>query len=540
MSKIIENGSTAREKLITGINKLSDLVVSTLGPNGRNIVFVENGEVRSTKDGVTVAKNVVLEDPIENLGADMVKQASLKTADVAGDGTTTSTLLTREIINEGVKHVNNGSNVVELKKGIDFAVNKIIENLSWFKEEISSEDQLKQIATISSNNDSEAGNLIATAISKVGREGIVHIEESNTDETRLETVEGMQFDKGWKSHFFVTNENTMTTLLEDPLILIVDKKLTPIKELLGILERAASENKPLLVVAEDIDGEALSTMIVNKIRGIIKICAVKAPDFGDRRKLILEDLAILTGGKVVTADKGMLLEEFDTDWFGRARTVTVSKDQTTIVDGKGDEKEIKERIEAIQKQIENSVSQFEKEKLQERLSKLVGGVAIIFVGGTTETEIKEKKDRVEDALYATKAAVEEGIIPGGGSALIHSVSKYVIENGSDDFILGQKIVINACQKPFSKILENAGYETANIYNLLNTVKNSDSWTGFDLKSNSTLNMKTVGIIDPFKVTRVALQNAASVASTVLLTEGIIIEKPKVKEQNDLGNMGGMF
>ena len=538
MNKIINYGPDARKKLAIGINKLSDAVTSTLGPNGRNVVYTENGEVRSTKDGVTVAKIISkLEDPIEDLGAQMLKQASIKTANNAGDGTTTSTLLAQQIIQGGLNYLDKGSNAVEIKKGIDSAVKEVVAELyKNIVTEISSEEQLKQIATISANGDEEIGKLIATAIQKVGREGIVHIEESKSDETYLETVEGMQFDRGYKSPYFVTDNNTMSTSIQDALILIADKKFTQIKELLPILEAVSAQNKSLLVIAEDIEGEALATLIVNKARGILKVVAVKAPDFGDRRKLLLEDIAIMTGGQVFSTEKGMKLDKFDWKWFGEARVVTVNKDNTTLVDGKGDADAIKLRIEELQSQIEKSTSPYEKEKLQERLAKFIGGVAIVHVGGYTEAEMKEKKDRVDDALQATKAALEEGIVPGGGAVLLHA--RNCIETNN----IGAQIVYNACASPFKKILSNAGYEHEDIYNAINSVTGGNYWCGWDLKSEEFVNMKEAGIIDPSKVTRIALENAASVAGTILLTEAVVVDKPEDKKESDagFGGMNGMF
>jgi len=539
MSKqIIEFGPEARKKLMKGIETLSNAVTTTLGPNGRNVIFMKDGNVLSTKDGVSVAKTIIsLEDPIEELGVQMVKQAAIKTADTAGDGTTTSTLLAAEMIKQGLNHLNNGVNAVEVKRGIDTAVKEVIEFIrTELKENISSEEQLKQIASISANNDVEVGELIATAMQKVGREGVVHIEESKSGETYLETVEGMQFERGYKSPYFVTDNNMMTCTLNDTLILILDKKITQVKELLPILENVSAQNKSLLVIAEDIDGEALATLIVNKARGILKVCAVKAPDFGDRRKLILEDIATLTGGQVVSSEKGMKLDKFNTDWFGKARVVTIDKDHTTIVDGKGDETAINQRIEELQNQIENSRSPFEQEKLQERLAKFIGGVAIIHVGGNTETEMKEKKDRVDDALHATKAAIEEGIVPGGGIALLHARNGI---NSREN--IGAKIVWEACAAPFKKILINAGYEQEHIYKILNDVASDSKWNGWNIKQECYDNMKKSGIIDPSKVTRCALENAASVAGTVLLTECTVVDKPEEKKSNEgFGGMEGMY
>jgi chaperonin GroEL len=549
MSKVIEFGPEGRKKLVSGIDKLADAVVATLGPNGRNVVIVnEQGQVQSTKDGVTVAKSISLSDNVEEVGVKMVKQAAIKTADNAGDGTTTSTLLAREMVKAGLNHLNNGANAVEIKRGIDSAVKQVVEAIrQQIKEEISSEEQLEQIATISANNDPEVGKLIATALNKVGREGVVSIEESKSGETALETVEGMQFERGYKSHYFVTNNSNMTAYLENPYILIADKRFTQINDLLPILQAVSSQSRPLLIIAEDIEGEALATLIVNKTRGIIKVAAVKAPDFGDRRKLILEDVAILTGGQVFSSEKGMKLDKFSWDWLGSARLVTITKDQTTIIDGKGDSEVIEARIEELQQQIENANSPFEQEKLQERLAKFVGGVAIVYVGGNTETEIKEKKDRVEDALYATKAAIEEGIVAGGGSALLFAREAITESNEESDAIkIGKRIVYRACGKPFEQILLNAGYTQNDMYPIINEIGNQGEggtkpWFGFNIKEETIVNMKETGIIDPAKVTRTALENAASVAGTVLLTECVVVDNPEdKKEGDDFGGMGGMF
>ena len=540
MSKIIEFGPEARRQLVSGIDKLADAVVATLGPNGRNVVISNSqGYPQSTKDGVTVAKSISLSDNVEEVGVQMVKQAAIKTADVAGDGTTTSTLLAREMVKAGLQHLNNGANAVEIKRNIDKAVKEVVNSLRKnISEDISSEDQLKQVATISANNDDEVGTLIATAMNKVGREGVVTIEESKTGETYLETVEGMQFDRGYKSHYFVTDNNTMSCTLEDTLVLMTDKKITTVKELLPILEAVSAQNKSLLIVAEDIDSEALATLIVNKMRGTIKVCAVKAPDFGDRRRLILEDMAILTGGQVFSTEKGMKLDKFSWDWFGKARLVTVTKDETTIVDGRGESGSIQARIEALQQQIEKSASSFEQEKLQERLAKFTGGVAIVHVGGMTETEMKEKKDRVDDALHATKAALEEGIIPGGGAALIYARESINRSN------IGAEIVYQACGKPFETILTNAGYSSTEAQMLGLKLDSTDHWIGYNLKTETMVNMKEAGIIDPAKVARTALENASSVAGTILLTECVIVDNPKDKKSDDdmsgMGGMGGMF
>jgi chaperonin GroEL len=538
MSKIIELGPDARKQLVAGIDKLADAVVATLGPNGRNVVIANNGVPQSTKDGVTVAKNVSLEDPIEELGVQMVKQAAINTANSAGDGTTTSTLLAREMVKAGLSHLNNGVNAVEIKRGIDTAVKQVVEQLRSNAEDISSEEQLEQIATISANNDPEVGKLIATAMQKVGREGVVYIEESKSSETYLETVEGLQFDRGFKSPYFVTNNATMSAVLDKPYILIADQRFTTVKDLLPVLEGVSGTGRSLLIIAEDIDNEALATLVVNKMRGTLAVCAVKAPDFGDRRKLILEDIATLTGGEVFSKEKGMKLDKFSWDWFGESRTVTVTKEQTTIVDGKGETGRIEARIEALQQQIEQAGSPFEVEKLQERLSKFVGGVAIVHVGGNTETEMKEKKDRVDDALQATKAAIEEGIVPGGGAALLYA--REGIENQGE---MGPQIVYQACGKPFEQILINAGYDQVKAKMLaMNYYTNETNWEGHDVKTGMIINMKEVGIIDPAKVTRTALENAASVAGTILLTECVIVDNPEDKPEVDpmAGMMGGMM
>jgi len=538
MSKQIEFGSEARNQLVKGIDVLADAVVSTLGPNGRNVVIAnEQGSPQSTKDGVTVAKSIILKDPNQELGVQLVKQAAIKTAEKAGDGTTTSTLLAREMIKAGLSALNNSENAVQIKRDIDSTVQQVVDNLkNNLSEDISGEEQLEQIATISANNDPETGKLIATAIDKVGMEGVVHIEESKTGETYLETVEGMQFDRGYKSPYFVTDNNSMTATLDNPLILIADQKLTQVKELLPILESVSSQARSLLIIAEDVDNEALATLIVNKMRGTMKVCAVKAPEFGDRRKLVLEDIAITTGGQVFSKEKGMKLDKFSWEWFGEARTVTIEKDTTTIVDGKGTVETIETRIEELQQQIDKATTPFEVEKLQERLAKFVGGVAIIHVGGNTETEMKEKKDRVDDALHATKAAIEEGIVPGGGTALLYASS------GLEANTTGAQIVKAACAKPFSQILVNAGWDEVDGRIMADNLINSgnDAWTGFNIKTMEKVNMKEAGIIDPTKVSRAALQNAASVAGTVLLTECTIVNELEENKTPQIDPMMGMM
>jgi len=538
MTKQVEYSNQARKQLVEGINKLADAVTSTLGPNGRNVVYRnETGEVRSTKDGVTVAKIISLKDPIHNIAVDMLKQAAIKTANAAGDGTTTSTLLAQFITNEGLKALDEGGNAVEIKRQIDKAVKQVIDYIKTeLAEDITSEEQLDQIATVSANNDPEVGKLITSALEAVGRDGIVTIEESRTGDTYLETVEGIQFDRGFKSPYFVTDNSTMSSILDSPYILIYDGKISVAKELLPILEAVSSENKSLLIIAEDIDQEALATLIVNKMRGTIKVCAVKAPDFGDRRKLIMEDIAILTGGQVVSTEKGMKLSRFDKAWFGQARKATVQKESSTIIDGKGELTAIESRIEDLKNQIDNAKTPFETEKLQERLAKFTGGVSIIHVGGNSELEMKEKKDRVEDALHATRAAIDQGIVPGGGIALLYAGQVLDLKLGT-----GYRIVYEACQAPFFKILTNAGYAQDEIIDIINKLnKDADKWTGWNLKAENMDNMKEAGIIDPFKVTRSALENASSVAGTILLTECVVADEPSETPAGSIPGMDNMM
>jgi chaperonin GroEL len=541
MAKIINYGDEARKNLAAGIEQLANAVVTTLGPNGRNVVIQsEHGVPQSTKDGVTVAKAIELEDPVQNMGAQMLKQAAIKTAEQAGDGTTTSTLLAREIVNAASRYSDKGHNIVDIKRGLDKCTKAHVETLRKMSQDISSEDQLRQVATISANNDEEVGELIATAINKVGRDGIVTIEESRTGETYLETVEGLQFDRGYKSPYFVTNNDDMSSTLRNPSILFYNGRLTQIKELLPLLENMSSQSKPLLIVAEEIDGEALATLIVNKMRGILNVCAVKAPDFGDRRTLLMNDMATLTGGQVVDKDKGMKLDKFDLNWLGECRTVTITKESTTIVDGAGNSDTIKELCSSLQNQIENSTSPFETEKLQERLAKLVGGVAVIHVGGNTETEMKEKKDRVDDALQATKAAIEEGIVPGGGLALLHSAYDTTCELKNYDEELGCRIMQSVLQKPFEQILVNAGLKD-DVHSIKHSILDQeDRNIGYNIKTSEYIDFFEAGIIDPTKVTRCALENAVSIAGTILLTECTLVEKPKEKTEESFGGMPGMY
>ena len=540
MSKKITFSKDARNKLADGVDKLADAVTSTLGPSGRNVIIEqEMGNPVSTKDGVTVAKSIELKDKVENLGAQIVKQASIKTAEQAGDGTTTSTLLAQSILSEGLDRMKQGSNAVDIKRGIDDAVKDIVNYLSVESKDVTKEDQLKQIATISANNDTEVGELISAAMDNVGSDGVVAIEESKTGETYLETVEGMQFNRGYKSPYFVTDNNSMQAILNDPYVLITDKKLQHVKELLPILEAVSSQNKSLLLIAEDIGGEALSTLVVNKMRGILPVVAVNAPEFGDRRKDMLQDIAVLTGATVVSTEKGMRLDKFDTNWLGKANKVTVGKDQTTIVDAQGATADIEVRVQEIKSQIEETSSPYDKQKLQERLSKFVGGVALVHVGGLTEIEMKEKKDRVDDALHATKAAIEEGILPGGGVALLNAALWLTdsLNNEMDDSptpqgdrAVGYDIIINACERPFYKILENAGYSYDQIGDIESVIKSrGEFWFGYNPREEDFFDMFNEGIIDPTKVTRLALENAASVAGTLLITEAVV---SKGKEKKD--------
>jgi len=540
-----EFGNDLKNKLSNGIIKLNASVSSTLGPSGRNVLIKnEDGTVRITKDGVTVAKAFTrLEDPVEDVGAQLIKQVSIKSADKAGDGTTTSTLLATTMVLEGIKGIGRGSNPVEVKKGIDKAVAQVVKHLKTISTDITSEDQIKQVATISANNDSEVGNLIATALDKVGRDGVVAIEESKTGETSLEIVEGMEFERGYKSPYFVTDNNTMQSVLDKPYVLLFDGRLTTSKQLLEVLNFAATQAKPLLIIAEDIDGEALATLLVNKMRGNIQVCAVKAPDFGERRTHILEDIATLTNATVISKDKGHTIEKIPASTFatllGKCRVVTSSKDKTTIIDGTGKAEEIEARVLALKEQIDNSKSDYERERLQDRLAKLIGGVAIINVGGLSEIELKEKKDRVDDALHATKAAIEEGIVPGGGMAFIECANNLDRSQfANNDQLLGYEIVLKAIKEPFRKILYNAGIDDphsilADIKAIKETYKEGATqsiWEGFNVKNMKYENFLTTGILDPTKITRTAIENAASVAGTIITTESVIYDVVKDKDE----------
>ena len=540
MSRIIETGSDSRTKLLSGVNQLANAVVTTLGPNGRNVVIAAGGlPPISTKDGVTVAKFVELKDPQENLGALMVMQAALKTGDTAGDGTTTSTLLAKELITEGMNHTNLSQkhNAVSIKRGMEIASKEIVKHLKAMSTDISSEDQIKQVATISANGDEEIGELITAAMDKVGREGVVTVESSKTHETTLETVEGMQFDRGYKSPYFVTDNSTMQTQLDEPYILLYDGKINQVKDLLPILEAVSQQDKPLIVIAEDIDGEALAAMIVNKMRGILKCCAVKAPDFGERRTHILEDIATLTGGTLISKQKGHRLDKITFDQLGTARGVTIEKEKTTIVDGNGTEEAITARLEEVKEQIERAESKYAIESLQNRLAKMAGGIAVINVGGYNETEMKEKKDRVDDALHATRAALDEGIVAGGGVALLEARDKLRTANSlicEGDETIGAEILLNAIEKPFIQILKNAGIDK--YHAILAAVEHD--FKGYNIKTEQYVDMIKEGIIDPTKVTRTALENATAVAGIMLITECTIVEDPDNNE--DKKPVEGMY
>ena len=540
-------GKELKNKLLEGVQKLNNSVASTLGPAGRTVLIKEDtGEIKVTKDGVTVAKAFKeLEDQTESIGAELAKKVSTKCANEVGDGTTTSTVLATAILEEGIRQINDGSNPVNIKKGIDEAVATVVNRLKEMSTEITDDTQIKEVATISGNNDIEIGNLISTALDKVGRDGIVTIEESKTGETSLEVVEGMQFDRGFKSPYFVTDNNSMSAILDDPYVLIYDGRITQASELINVLNKASGESKPILIVAEDIDGEALATLIVNKMRGTVRVVAVKAPEFGDRRTMALEDLATVTGGQVLSKNKGHKLDKMQPIQFnellGSARKVTVEKETTTIIDGKGGEEAITARAEEIKTQLDNASSAFEKEKLQERLGKLIGGVAIINVGGNSEIEIREKKDRVEDALFATKAALDEGIIIGGGTALLYAANVINTISENKDIAIGRRIVKSAIQEPFLKILNNAGHEVNDVRFASYGLSSADPnfWLGLDYKNLEMVDFKELGIIDPKKVTRIALENAASIAGTILTTESVVYEKRTDKEE-EANPMAGMM
>jgi chaperonin GroEL len=532
----------ARAKLKRGIDALAEVVKVTLGPKGRNVIIDKKfGSPTVTKDGVTVAKEVELSDPIENMGAQMVKEVATKTSDLAGDGTTTATVLAQAIFREGLKNVTAGANPMELKRGIDRAVEAVVEQLRALSVPSAGKKEIAQVGTISANNDKEIGNLIAEAMEKVGKDGVITVEEARGLETTLETVDGMQFDRGYLSPYFVTDPEKMETVLEDAYILIHDKKVSTMKELLPVLEKVAQSGRPLLIIAEDVDGEALATLVVNKLRGTLKVAGVKAPGFGDRRKEMLRDIAVLTGGQVISEEVGFKLENTTLNDLGRAKRIVVDKDNTTIVDGKGKEDGISGRINEIKAAIDKSTSDYDREKLQERLAKLSGGVAVINVGAATETEMKEKKARVEDALHATRAAVEEGIVPGGGVALVRAQSALEKIRGTDDEKVGVDIVRRALEEPIRMIAQNAGAEGSIVVARVKESKEKNF--GYNAQNDTYEDLVKSGVIDPTKVTRTALQNAASIAGLLLTTEAVVVEKKEDKPAPPAppgGGMGGMY
>ncbi len=524
MAKQIEFDAIAREKLRKGVDKLADAVKVTLGPKGRNVIIDKKfGSPTVTKDGVTVAKEVELEDHFENMGAQMVREVASKTSDVAGDGTTTATVLAQAIYTEGLKNVTAGANPMGIKRGIEKTVVKIIDELKKQSKPIAGKNEIAQVGTISANDDKQIGNLIAEAMEKVGKDGVITVEEAKTTDTTLEVVEGMQFDRGYLSPYFITNPESMETEMEDAYILIHDKKISAMKELLPILEKIAQTGRPLLIIAEDVESEALATLVVNKLRGTLKVCAVKAPGFGDRRKAMLEDIAVLTAAKVISEELGFKLENTVLSDLGIAKKIVIDKENTTIVEGNGKQADIKGRIEQIKRQIEETTSDYDREKLQERLAKLAGGVAVINVGAATETEMKEKKARVEDALHATRAAVEEGIIPGGGVALLRTIPKLNDMKLDGDELIGLSIVRRALEAPIRFIAENAGAEGSVV---VEKVKGQNGAFGYNAQTGEFEDLMKAGVIDPTKVTRSALENAASIASLLLTTEAIICDKPE--------------
>jgi chaperonin GroEL len=528
-AKDVRFSSDARDKMLRGVDILANAVKVTLGPKGRNVVIEKAfGAPRITKDGVTVAKEIELKDKFENMGAQMVKEVASKTADAAGDGTTTATVLAQTIVREGCKAVAAGMNPMDLKRGIDKAVELVVEELGKMSKKIKTSDEIAQVGTVSANGEREIGEIIAKAMDKVGKEGVITVEEAKGLETELDVVEGMRFDRGYTSPYFITNADKMTVELSDPYILIHEKKLSSLQPLLPVLEAVVQTSKPLLIIAEDIEGEALATLVVNRLRGGLKVAAVKAPGFGDRRKAMLEDIAVLTNGQVISEELGIKLENVTLDMLGRAKQVTIDKDNTTIVDGAGKKADINARCEQIRKQIEETTSDYDREKLQERLAKLAGGVAVIRVGGATEVEVKEKKDRVDDALHATRAAVEEGIVPGGGVALVRAGARLgKVDTDNDDQRVGVDIVRRALTQPLRQIAENAGEDGAVVAGKVGEAK--DTNYGFDAQTHKYVDMIKAGIVDPTKVVRVALQDAASVAGLLITTEAMIGELPKKDE-----------
>jgi chaperonin GroEL len=545
MAKQIFFESEAREKLKKGVDTLANAVKVTLGPKGKNVILDRKfGAPTVTKDGVSVAKEIELSDPVENMGAQLVKEVASKTADAAGDGTTTATVLAQAIYNAGVKYVAAGANPMDIKRGIDKAVIKVVENLKKQAKPIDKGNEIEQVATISANNDSEVGKMIANAMAKVGKDGVITVEEAKGTETEVKTVEGMQFDRGYLSPYFVTNAEKMEANLDNPYILLYDKKVSSMKDLLPVLEQVAQTGKALLIIAEDIDGEALATLVVNKIRGALKIAAVKAPGFGDRRKAMLEDIGVLTGGQVISEERGMTLDGTTLADLGRAEKITIDKDNTVIVNGAGSDADIKARIGQIKSQIESTTSDYDKEKLQERLAKLSGGVAVLYIGAATEVEMKEKKDRVDDALHATRAAVEEGVVAGGGTALIRSLEALEgLKGENEDQNHGIEIIRKAIQAPLRSIVENTGAEPSVV---VQRVKEGKGDFGYNARTDVYENLIATGVIDPVKVTRLALENAASISALLLTTECVVADIPEKEEPHHHhgggmpGGMGGMM
>tara|TARA_R100001015_G_C4632572_1_gene196311 strand:- start:570 stop:2186 length:1617 start_codon:yes stop_codon:yes gene_type:complete len=538
MAKKLDFGSDARGGMLSGVEKLADAVSATLGPKGRNVVFEKYGEYQSTKDGVTVAKEIELEDALENAGAQIVKDVASNVNDEAGDGTTTATVLAHAILKEGYKRIANGSHNIELKRGIDKAVKAIVEKISEYSKDVSENSEILQVGTISSNNDSTVGALIANAMEEIGTEGVITVEESNTSQDELEVVEGMQLGQGYLSPYFINDQQNQQVSMKDPFILIYENRLNNLKNLVKCLEFCIAQDRPLFIIAEDIEGEALAGLIVNNARGTLKCACIKSPGFGDSKIDILEDIASLTGATVISPKKGLKMDNFDSSWLGTTKTLTCDKKYTTIVDGGGSEDDIQGRIEKLKTMIDNSTSNYETEKLQERLGKLSGGVALIKIGAESEIEMKEKKDRVDDALAATRAAVDEGILPGGGVALRLATEGLEIECENNDQQQGADIVLAACKAPFNKIMENAGLNPEVVWNKLDASNKSQ---GYDARSEQVVDMYKAGIIDPAKVTRVALEKAASVAGTMLITECVLtkIEKDDDKKDNNFTGMGMM-
>ena len=535
MAKQIKFDADARQKILAGVEKLSAAVTSTLGPSGRNVILDKKfGSPQITKDGVTVAKEIELADPFENMGAQMVKEVASKTNDVAGDGTTTATLLAEAIYREGLKNLTAGANATALKNGIDKATNAVVEAIAKLAKKVKSADEIAQVATLSANGEAEIGTIISEAMDKVGKDGTITVEEAKTLETTLDVVEGMQFDKGYLSPYFVTDPEEMECVLENPYILLFEKKIANLQELLPVLQSVAKSGRPLMIIAEDVEGEALATLVVNKLRGSFQVCAVKAPGFGDRRKAILQDIAILTGGQLISEDLGVKLENVGLDMLGRAKKVTVDKDNTTIVEGLGKGADIKARVEQIKKQIEETTSDYDREKLQERLAKLSGGVAIIKVGAATEAAMKEKKDRVDDALHATRAAVEEGIVPGGGVAYLRCQKAIEALKLEGDEKVGADIITRAIEAPLRKLVNNAGQEAALV---IANVKKASGTNGYNVRTGEYADLMKCGVVDPAKVTRSALQNAASIAGLLLTTDCMVTDIPEKKECN-CGGHGG--